>query len=47
MEAPLLTAEAVESGTLTQRATDAAMELGRALLKGGFQKVTGKSEQKQ
>lgn len=46
MEAPLLTAEAVETGTLRQRATDAAIELGRNLLKGGFQKATGRAEPK-
>lgn len=46
MEAPLLTEEAVESGSLTQRASDAAIELGRSLLKGGFQKVTGRGEPK-
>lgn len=47
MEAPLLTAEVIERGSLTQRASDAAIELGRSLIKGGFQKATGKSEQKQ
>jgi len=46
MEVPLLTAEAVERGSLTQRASDAAIELGRSLIKGGMQKATGKSEAK-
>jgi D-alanyl-D-alanine carboxypeptidase (penicillin-binding protein 5/6) len=46
MDAPLLTEEAVERGTLTQRASDAAVELGRALIKGGFQRATGKADPK-
>ena len=47
MEAPLLTAEDVARGTLTQRATDGALELGRSLIKNGFQRVTRKNEPSQ
>ena len=47
METPLLTAEDVARGTLTQRATDGALELGRSLIKNGFQRATKKSEQAQ
>ena len=44
MEQPLYTAEAVEQGTLRQRATDAALELARSLIKSGFQRATTKRE---
>lgn len=47
MEVPLLTADSVETGTLTQRASDAAFELGRSLIKGGIQRATGRGEPKQ
>lgn len=45
MDVPLVTAEAVGRGTLTQRASDGAIELGRSLLRSGFQRITKKSEQ--
>jgi len=44
MEAPLYTGEGVERGSLRQRATDAALELGRVLIKSGFQKATSKPD---
>jgi D-alanyl-D-alanine carboxypeptidase (penicillin-binding protein 5/6) len=44
METPLHTAEAVQVGTLRQRATDAALELSRTLIRDGFTRVTKKPE---
>ncbi|MCA0424670.1 MAG: D-alanyl-D-alanine carboxypeptidase [Proteobacteria bacterium] len=44
LEAPLVTAADVPRGTLTQRATDGAVELGRSLIRNGFQRLTKKSD---
>jgi len=46
METPLVTAEAVETGTLSQRAMDSAVELGRNLIKDGFRSITRKDDAK-
>ena len=44
LEMPLVTGADVPRGTLTQRATDGAVELGRSLIRNGFQRITKKSE---
>jgi len=46
LEVPVVTAEAVDSGTLSQRAWDSAYELGRSVLRNGFRGTTGKGEPK-
>ncbi len=45
METPLVTGEAVETGTLTQRAMDSAVELGRTLIKDGFRSLTTRKDE--
>jgi len=47
MDAPLLTEGAVEAGSLKDRATDAATELGRSLIRDGFSRLTKKKDPSQ
>lgn len=44
MEAPLVTRDAVEHGSLSQRALDSASELARSLVRNGFRSLTRKGE---
>ncbi|WP_298953702.1 D-alanyl-D-alanine carboxypeptidase family protein [uncultured Methylobacterium sp.] len=43
LDMPLQTAEEVPAGTMTQRAMDAAVEVGGGWVRGAFAKLTGKS----